>query len=210
MQNKAKIVAVSGVCGGVSAVCLLLLGLPGVSWAGLILAVVASVAVAIPTMLSGKAVFSLIIYIVSSIIGVLTGIANILYVAPVVTFCLPMALVKVSAETPKVTANLQQTTVDDPFGNGDDKQVVAVELTAKPRMRKFVKWLLYYVVLEIGIALTLLTTYLFAKPTFELVVNHKLFVVLMVAFQLLPFAYNLLLTGSFNMVAKILKRHVKQ
>ena len=77
MQNKAKIVAISGLCGGVAVVCLLLLGLPIARYALLVLAVVASMAVAIPTMASGKPIFSVIVYLVSGVVGTIFGIANI-------------------------------------------------------------------------------------------------------------------------------------
>ena len=210
MQNKAKIVAISGICGGVSVVCLLLLGLPIARYALLVLAVVASMAVAIPTMASGKPIFSVIVYLVSGVVGTIFGIANIVYVAPVVAFFMPMALVKVWAETPKISAKINQQTIDDPFGNGDDKQVVAVEIQTKPRMSKALKWILYYVLLQVGIGLTLLATYIFAQSTFTLIVEHKLFVALLIVCQALPFAYNFLLGGAFAMVAKILQRHIKQ
>lgn len=210
MQNKAKIVAISGLCGGVAVVCLLLLGLPAIKWLALVLAVVASVAVAIPTMASGRVVFSIITYLVSATVGAITGIANIVYIAPVVAFFMPMAIIKVFAETPKLSAKVNQQTFDDPFGNGDDKQVVAVEIQTKPRMSKVLKWILYYILLQVGIGLTLLATYIFAQPTFTLIIEHKLFVVLLIVCQALPFAYDFLLGGAFAMVTKILQRHIQQ
>ena len=210
MQNKAKIVAISGICGGVAVICLLLLGLPAVKWGALILAVVASVAVAIPTIASGRVVFSVLAYVVSAIFGTIAGVANILYVAPVVAFCMPMAIVKVYAETLKISTKVEQKTIDSPFDNGDDKQVVAVEVQAQSRMKGFVKWILYYVVLEIGIALTLLAGHIFAKPTFDFLVSHNLFVVLLVALQLLPIPFDFLLRGAFIAIAKVLKRHIQQ
>ncbi len=210
MQNKAKIVAISGLCGGVSVICLLLLGLPGVRWVALILAVVASVAVAIPTIASGRPIFSIIVYMVSAIFGVWANLANIVFVAPVVTFCMPMAIVKVAGETLKISTKVQQTTIDSPFDNGDDKQVMAVEIEAIPRMKPIVKWILYYVVLEAGIALTLLATYLLTPVTFELIWTHKLLVWLLVALQLLPIPYDMLLRGAFALTAKTLKRHIGQ
>ena len=210
MQNKAKIVAISGLCGGVSVICLLLLGLPGVRWVALILAVVASVAVAIPTIASGRPIFSIIVYMVSAIFGVWANLANIVFVAPVVTFCMPMAIVKVAGETLKISTKVQQTTIDSPFDNGDDKQVMAVEIEAIPRMKPIVKWILYYVVLEAGIALTLLATYLLTPATFELIWAHKLLVWLLVALQLLPIPYDMLLRGAFALTAKTLKRHIGQ
>ena len=207
-QSKAKLIAICGFCGAVSALCLVVLGLPGTNWVALVLAVVASVAIAIPTMVSGKLIYSLLTYFASAIIGVLAGTANIVYIAPVVAFCMPMALIKVHAETLKISTKLQEKTLDDPFGNGDDKQVVALEVQAHPRMKSFVKWILYYVVLQVGIVLTLLATNLFMHPTFELIVQNKLLPWVIVALQLLPIPFNLLLSGSFALVAKALRRYI--
>lgn len=209
-QNKAKNVAICGLCGAASALCLIALGIPGTNWFALMLAVLASVAISIPMMTSGKMVYSLLTYLASSIIGVLAGVANIVYVAPVVSFCMPMALVKIYAETLKVSAKLQEKTLDDPFGNGDDKQVVSLELDAQPRMKKFVKWLLYYVVLEVGICVTLLATSLLMPTTFNALVQNKHFVLVLVVVQLIPILYDLLLRGAFALTAKTLRRYIQQ
>ncbi len=208
MQNKAKIVAICGICGAVSALCLMALGIPGTNWVALILAVVSSVAVSIPMMVSGKLVYSLLTYFASAIIGVLTSTANILYVAPVVSFCMPMALVKIYAETLKVSTQLKQHTIADPFDNGDDKQVVAVELDAQPRLKKIFKWILYYIILEVGIVLTLLATALMTPTTFSALVQNKYFVLVLVVAQLLPILYDLLLRGAFALVSKTLRRYI--
>lgn len=207
---KAKIVAISGVCGGIAVMSLLALSIPGARWVMLVLALIASVAVAIPTMASGRPIFSVIVYIVSAVFGVWANLANIIFVAPVVAFCMPMALVKVSAETLKLSTKVQQKTIDSPFDNGDDKQVVAVEIQATPRMKGVVKWILYYIVLEFGIALTLLATYLLTPVMFEQIWGHKLLVWLLVALQLLPIPYDMLLKSAFAFVSKILKKHIQQ
>ena len=189
---------------------LLALSIPGARWVMLVLALIASVAVAIPTMASGRPIFSVIVYIVSAVFGVWANLANIIFVAPVVAFCMPMALVKVSAETLKLSTKVQQKTIDSPFDNGDDKQVVAVEIQATPRMKGVVKWILYYIVLEFGIALTLLATYLLTPVMFEQIWGHKLLVWLLVALQLLPIPYDMLLKSAFAFVSKILKKHIQQ
>jgi len=207
---KAKIVAISGVCGGIAVMCLLALAIPGARWIMLVLALLASVAVAIPTMISGRVVFSLIVYFVSAVFGVWANVANVIFVAPVVAFCMPMAIIKVFAETPKLSLKVQDSTIEDPFGNGDDKQVKSLEIEALPRMKGFVKWLLYYVVLEAGIALTLFATYLLTPVMFEQIWGHKLLVWLLVALQLLPIPYDMLLKSAFALTSKTLKRHIQQ
>ncbi|MBR2985400.1 MAG: hypothetical protein IKC58_02235, partial [Clostridia bacterium] len=150
------------------------------------------------------------VYFVSAVFGVWANVANIIFVAPVVAFCMPMAIIKVFAETPKLSLKVQDSTIEDPFGNGDDKQVKSLEIEALPRMKGFVKWILYYVVLEVGIALTLFATYLLTPAMFEQIWGHKLLVWLLVALQLLPIPYDMLLKSAFALTSKTLKRHIQQ
>ncbi len=208
MPSKAKCIAISGFCGALATLCLIACSLPATKWFVVILAVVASVSVAIPTMVSGKTIYSVLTYLASAIIGLLVGVSNIGYVAPVVFFAMPVAVVKVHAESLKVATKVEKRTIDDPFDNGDDKQVMAVQIDAQPRMKVAVKWILYYVLLEVAIGLTLLASYLFVPLTFQWFMQNNLFLWLAIAFQLVPIPYNLLLIGSFNFVAKILKKHI--
>lgn len=210
MQNRARIMAICGICGAISTICLLCLGIPGANWIGLVLAVLASVAVAIPTMASGKVGYSLITYFVSGVIGVWTNLSRAMYLAPVVGFCMPMAIIKITAETLKISAKTEHKTIDDPFGNGDDKKVIAVAFDARQRMNNVVKWILYYVVLEIGIVATLFATYLLMPTTFQAIYQHKLFLVLLAVLQLLPIPYDMLLRGAFALTAKTLRRYLSQ
>ena len=63
--------------------------------------------------------------------------------------------------------------LEDPFGQGDDRKVVAVKLDGKRCLPVWLKWLLYYVLLEAGIALTLLAAYLFTRPVFDMLFANK-------------------------------------
>lgn len=130
-MNKAKIIAISGVCAAVSVGCLALAGF--VKWVALICAAVASVAVAIPVLLDYRNwIYSVLILIVSGALGVFIGIANVIYVAPIVAFCMPMAIVKAYGESVRVTAQVEESEVlEDPFNQGDDKRVVAVKLDGR-------------------------------------------------------------------------------
>ena len=211
-MSKAKLIAVSGVCGAVATICLLIASI--FPYGVLVFAVVASIAVVMPLLIDGRNLtYSLLIYAVSIVVGALSGVfvGNILYVAPIVIFCLPFTIVKVYGETLKVTAKLEHTeTLPDPFGQGDDKQVVAVQLDGKKMLSPIVKWILYYILLEVGIGLTLLATYDLTRGVFERLYATKwLFWLLIVAAQLAVPMYNLLLNGCLIGTTKAMKRVIK-
>ena len=208
-MNKAKIIAICGMCGAVATSCLLLVGLiPAMRWAMLFLGVVASIAVVIPLMIDARnIVYTLLVYVVVSVLGMFFGIANVTYVAPIVVFSIPFAIVKVCGETVKVTAKLQSEEVlEDPFGQGDDKKVVSVQVNGKPRLPNVVKWILYFALLEAGIGLTLLFSYLFTPDMFQTVVSAKWFWWAVAAIQLIVYPYDVLMRGCLIGTAKILKK----
>lgn len=208
-MNKAKIIAISGVCAAVSVGCLALAGF--VKWVALICAAVASVAVAIPVLLDYRNwIYSVLILIVSGALGVFIGIANVIYVAPIVAFCMPMAIVKAYGESVRVTAQVEESEVlEDPFNQGDDKRVVAVKLDGRKCLPTWLKWLLYYVLLEAAIGLTLLATYLFMQPVFESLIANKWFYVVLAVAQLFVIPYDLLMRGCFVGTVKIIHKATK-
>lgn len=213
MKSKARLIAISGICGATATGCLLLASLPIARWFILILAVVSSIAVVVPMLIDGRnLVYSLLIYLVASVLGFFVGIANIVYVAPLLTFCIPFAIVKVYGETVKVTASVEQTqTLEDPFGLGDETKVMQLKVNKKRRFPVVVKWVLYYVLLEIGIGLTLFATYLLTRPVFDTLYATKwLFWLIIVAAQLAVPMYDLLLRGCLIGTVKILHMAVKQ
>lgn len=86
-------------CCAVASVCMFLSGLPGLKWIVLVLGVISSVAVVIPLMLDAKnLVYTLLTYIVSSILGVFLGLANIVYVLPIVVFACLLPLSRCAAK----------------------------------------------------------------------------------------------------------------
>ena len=212
MNNKARLIAISGICGAVASVCLLLTSV--FPYVVLILAVVASVAVVIPLLVDGRnLVYSLLVYLVAVVVGALSGtfIGNIVYVAPVVTFCMPLAIVKVYGETVKVTAQVEHAeTLEDPFGEGDDKKVVAVQVDGKQRLPTVVKWILYYALLEVGIGLTLVATYLLTPAVFDALYQTTwLFWLMIGVAQLVVPLYDLLLHGCLIGATKALRKVIK-
>ena len=211
-MNKAKLIAVSGICSAVTVVCLLLASV--FPYGVLVYAVLASVAVVMPLLIDGRNLkYSLLVYAVSIVVGALSGtlIGNILYVAPVVLFCLPFAIVKVYGETLKVTAKVDHTeTIEDPFGQGEDKKVVAVQLSGEKRLSTFVKWLIYYILLEVGLFLTLLATNYLTPDILDAVKSSAwLFWVIVAVAQLVVPLYDILLRGCFIATVKTMKRVIK-
>lgn len=210
-MSKTRLIALSGICGAVAVVCMLLSSFA--IWATLLLSVVASLAVVIPLLVEPKGlVYSLLVYAVASVLGgfAAAGLGNVVFVAPCVAFSMPFAIVKVYGEAVKVSAKLHETeTLEDPFGQGEDTHVVAVQLKGKKRLPAVVKWVLYYVLLEVGIGLTLLTAYLLAKPMFNQIVQNKYFYLLLAAMQLVVIPYDLLMRGCLIGTTKILHKVIK-
>ena len=210
-MNKTRLIATSGICGAIASVSMLVTSV--FPYAVLIFAVMASVAVVIPLLIDGRnIVYSLLVYAVTVVVGALSGvfIGNVVYVAPVITFCIPLAIVKVYGETVKVTANLDSAeTLDDPFDE-DEQKIVAVQLSGKQQLPKIVKWILYYVLLEVGIGLTLLATYFLTPPVFDaLYATTWLFWLMIGAVQLVVPLYDLLLRGCLIGAVKVLRKVIK-
>lgn len=212
MNNKARLIAISGICGAIAVVCIFLVSV--IPYIVLILAVVASVAVVVPLLVDGRNLkYTLLVYAVSIVVSAISGVfvGNVMYVAPVALFCIPFTIVKVYGETFKVTATVQRTEMlEDPFGQGDDKKVVAVEVNGKKRLPTLVKWIIYYVLLEVGIGLTLLVTYLLTPAVFQAMYSNTLvFWLLVVTAQLVVPLYDLLLQGCLIGTRRIIKKIVK-
>ena len=211
-MNKARLIATSGICGAIATVSLLVTSV--FPYAVLIFAVMASVAVAVPMLIDGRnLVYSLLVYAVCVVVGALSGVflGNIVYVAPVITFCIPLAIVKVYGETVKVTAKLDGAeTLDDPFDEGADSKILAVQVDGKPRLPKVVKWILYYALLEVGIGLTLLVTYYVTPSVFEALYSTGwLFWFGIGVAQLVVPLYDLLLRGCLIGTTKLIRKVIK-
>lgn len=210
-MNKAKVLAISAMCAAVALGCIMLSTLPVMRWMMLILGVIASIAVIIPIMLDAKnLVYTLLTYITCGALGVFFGLGNIVFVAPIVVFSMPFAIVKVYGESVKVTdVTKQEQTLEDPFGNGDDKKVVSVNVNAKRRLPVVVKWILYYLLLEAAIGLTLLAAYLFTADVFQAIVSSKWFWWVVVGIQVIVYPYDILMRGCLIATTKILRKVVK-
>jgi len=205
-MNKTKYIAISGICAAFCVGCLALAGF--VKWVALICAALATVACSIPTLIDARNWWlSTLILLVSGALGIFLGIANVVYVAPIVAFCMPFGIVKSYGEALKVTASVADPVViQNPFDSKDDKQVVAVNVDGKPCLPKAVKWILYYVLLEVALGLTALFTYLFTPDFFNTIVANKLIYWLLGAAQLVVVPYDLLIRGCFLGTVKILRK----
>ena len=206
-MNKAKLVAISGIC---SAVCLGCLALAGfVKWVALVVAAIATVACALPTLMDARNWwYSVIILCVSGALGMFVGtFANVMYVAPIVTFCMPFGIVKAYGEAIKVTASLEEPTIlEDPFDSANDKQIVAVKVDGKLCLHKVVKWALYYILLEVALGLTALSVYLFMPDFFKSLVENKIIYWLLGVMQLIVIPYDLLIRGCFVGTVKVMRK----
>ena len=208
-MNKARLVATSGICAAVASSCLLITSV--FPYVALILSVVCAIAVVMPMLIEPRNLtFSLLVYAVCLVVGGLSGslIRNIVYVAPIVTFCLPLAIVKVYGESKVSVGGAQTQVIEDPFDeNGAN---VVVEPVTKMRLPRLVKWILYYLLLEVGVGLTVLATYLVARPVFNsLYAEPWLFWLVVGAAQLAVPLYDLLLHGCLIGTNKVLKRVIK-
>lgn len=212
MKGSARIVAICGVCGAISCVFLLLTSL--VSYIALICGVIAAVATTVPMLVDGKNLgYSLLVYAVTLTVGGICGVfvGNIVAVTPVVTFCIPFAIVKVWCESVKVTAQLQrEETLEDPFDSANDAKVMHVQLKGKPRVHPIVKWVLYYFLIEAALALTFVFTWLLTPDVFNALYATKwVFWLLVGASQLVPPLYDLLLRGCLIAAVKALRKVIK-
>lgn len=210
-MSKARLIALSGICSAAAVLCMLLASFT--LWATLFLAVIASLAVVIPLLVEPKGLtYSLLIYTVAAVLGGFAAfsLGNIVYVAPIIAFCMPFTIVKVYGESVKVSAKMQpKETLDDPFIQGKFASVVEVKLDKKKRLHPVVKWVLYYVLLEVAIGLTLLAAYLFVPSLFEQMIANKYFYLLLAVAQLVVIPYDLLTRGCLIGTTKILRKIVK-
>lgn len=205
-MNKAKLIAISGICSAVCVGCLALAGF--VKWVALIAAALATVACSIPTLIDARNWwYSVIILIVSGALGIFIGIANVIYVAPIVVFCLPFGIVKAYGEAIKVTASMEEPTlIEDPFDSEQNKQVVAVKVDGKPCLPKALKWVIYYILLEVALVVSGLFSYLFTKDFFLTLVESKIIYWLIGAAQLVVVPYDMLIRGCFVGTVKVMRR----
>ena len=207
MKRSAKTIAICGVCGAMSCVALVLTGV--LPYLALIFGVFASVATVVPLLVDDKNLgYCLLTYLATLAVAAVSGvfIGNIVAVAPVALFCVPFAIVKVWAESVRVTA---VETLQDPFDDGDTK-VMHVELKGQPRMPAFAKWLIYYALLEVGLALTFLVTWALTPAVFERLYSQPLvFWLIVAAAQVAVPLYDLLLRGSLIAAAKIVRKSLR-
>lgn len=210
-MSKALTIAISAMCSAVAFGAIMLATVPGARYAALLLGVLASIAVVIPIMVDARnLVYTLLTYLVASALGVWLGLANIVFVAPIVVFCIPFAIVKVWGESVKFKAvKSAEKVIEDPFDAQDDQKVVEVQLDGKRRLPVVVKWVLYYVLLEAAIGLTALMAYLFTRPVFDTVVRNKLFWVVVALIQVIVYPYDVLMRGCLIGTRKILQKALK-
>lgn len=209
---KAKMLATSAMCAAIATICMWVAGLPIARWFVLILAAFASVATAVPMLIdASNTLYSVLIYLVSASLGTFLGWANIVYVAPIVVFCMPFALVKAYGDSVKVRGEISHVErLEDPFDSNNDRNVVRVEINGRKRLPTAVKWILYYVLLELALAATVLLAYFLFEDLFTQMYAQKwlFWVVIAIAQAIVP-AYDLLLRGCFVAARKAIRHAFK-
>ena len=101
-------------------------------------------------------------------------------------------------------------TLEAPFEGEADAEVVRIELKGKRRVHPVVKWVLYYVLMEVGIALTLTVTWALTPAVLERFYSVKwLFWLTLGAAQLAVPMYDLLLRGCLIAAQKVIRKVVK-
>lgn len=208
-MNKARVIALCGVCGAMSCVALLLASL--VPYIALICGVIASIATVAPLIVDGKNLgYSLLTYAATLTIGAVSGIflGNIIAVAPVALFCVPFAIVKVWGESYKSGGTVERS-LDAPF-EGEEKVTLTLPRRGKRRLNVIVKWVLYYVLLEAGIALTLVFSWLMSEGFVEnLYGNKTMFWLIVGVGQLAVPLYDILLRGCLIVAEKVIRKVIK-
>ncbi|MCM1290114.1 MAG: hypothetical protein NC132_05155 [Corallococcus sp.] len=214
-MNKAKTIAISAMCSAVAFGCMLLATLPGVRYVALILGVVASIAVVVPIMVDVRnLVYTLLTYAVSGALALGLGlsffISNFVFVMPILVFCIPFAVVKVWGESFKVTAEQRRETVlEDPFDSANDKKMVEVRVGGKRRLPAVVRWVLYYILLEIALGLCVLMLYFVTPAVLDELIANKILWVIIAVMQLAVYPYDMLMRGCLLGTRKILQKAIK-
>lgn len=216
MNNKAKSIALCAFSAALAVGCMAAMAIPGVKWAALILAVGASVSLTVPMLFDTKNLkYVLLAYVAASAVGILAAMANICYVLPVVTFCMPFAIVKVYGENTYVCKNLDTppTPTDekiDPFAYDKNRPTTPQseqQTEYKQRISRKVRFVVYYILLEVGLAATLLAVYLVMPSFFQTLMQQPiLLAALIVAAQTVPPLFDLLLGGCIRTIKKSLNR----
>ena len=208
-MNKAKTIAVCGLCSAVAVVCLLCCALPGISWVALLLATAASIAVSVPILLNPKnLIWSLLTYVAAGVIGVFVGMQHIVYIVPIVVFCMPTAIVKTYGESMRVVGEQSHEETIVPFQD-DANMTTTVHTTtveSKPRLPRSVRWALYYLLMEVGLVVTVFVFRAVSPDAFDNLFHSPLFVVLIVAAQVAVPCFVYLLTVCMRAFAKILRK----
>ncbi len=212
MKASARNIALSGVCGAISCVAMLLTSV--LPFAALIFGVMAAVATVLPMLVDGRNLgYSLLTYFASLTVAAISGIfvGNIVAVAPIALFCVPFAVVKVRGESFKITSRKESTeTLDSPFEGEEGATVVRLELKGKPYLSRLVKWILYYILLEASVALTFVLTWAMTPGVLDRLFSEMwLFWLTVGLAQLVPPLYDLLLRGCLIAAVKVVRKVVK-
>lgn len=179
-MNKARLIAYTAICSAIATLCIVLSAY--VKWVAVIFTVVASVAVCIPLLISNKyKLYSILAYLVSSVVGTMLSTSNIMYCAIIICFAMPMALLKCGMEN----IGLEQT---------------------PQKKRTVLKWILYFVVCEIAIAITVLAMYLVTPAVLDAIITGGNWYLYIILLNVVVPLYDFLLRGTFSLALSAMKK----
>lgn len=191
MKKNTRILALTGICGALAMVCAL--GVAYLNWVALALSVICATAVAIPTMVDSRYVwYSVLCYVAVTILIVWLGFGQPIRVMPLVVYALPVGIVKAFGESYRPV-----------------KRDSAEEFFDKPKQRipKLVRWILYYVLCEVALAVTALMLYLFVPATLQTLIDKQWHWYILVVAQLAVPLYNIVLNGCFVLARRTTTRY---
>ena len=95
---------------------------------------------------------------------------------------------------------------DDPFDGGDDRVAVKLEVTTKKVMPTWAKWLIYYALLEVSLAITALLAYAFSRSAFMSLYDSGKIWILFALAQVAVLPLDALMRGCFVVAAKAVRK----
>ncbi|MEG1706078.1 MAG: hypothetical protein RR086_03415 [Clostridia bacterium] len=200
-MKSARKLAYAGICTAISLVSLILGGF--VPYVSFMCWVASAIFVAIPMIIFDKhgALYSVLSALACSILAfVVTGVGNILYVLPFITFSAPFTLFKVFAET---QVPLDKTAPIPVFDG------VMPVVRTKNRLPKVLMWLVFFFFAELTIGLEVLIMYFTVPQTLATLAENKLLYIGIAIVNLIVPIYNVLTTGFLRLAKATAKKVIK-
>lgn len=207
---KSKLLTLCGICSAFALLCQL--GASYLVYVGFAFSLISSIMVCVPALVNPRYFYwSLLTYAASTVLGIVLGASvNPVSVLLSAVFMSPFALLKLFCESEKKVevVETKNVTVDSEterlFGF-DEKQSVRKTPNKVTRVSGWLRWVVYYVYLEVALVVFGLLLKLFAPNLFE---NERITVFIIIVAALANLAlplYSKMLNGLFTLVRKYAK-----